>query len=351
MRDFDPKNVKLAKADPDLVQISLATKNLKAGGPENIVLSVAIAGRAKIQFWDTGTKNNQIATPTNWTVMTMPASVYMEGLLESAALMEVTLTLQILNKGTVVSTDKCVLTVTPVLTNLVVTRAAGAFPDIVNDGPPLGWLIQSNGGGIAGNTFTANASAQWTAVRAGSKLRFIQVCMFTNNLESGSEGAYVNGEKMYNWDYAPPNTGAWLVDCAAAADVPFFTNRENFAVAGGVATNSVQDSPAIALNLVNNVLPPVDGTTQMDVTYLFITYATVAFNDNSIYCLDQQTWNVHYQGTVNCPAAGNYTYTRGGDNADNPSGAFGANVRNNANPLAIGPTIGNAGGLGWRPPN
>jgi hypothetical protein len=35
MRDFDPKNVKLAAADPDLVQITLKTTNLKPGGPEN----------------------------------------------------------------------------------------------------------------------------------------------------------------------------------------------------------------------------------------------------------------------------------------------------------------------------
>jgi hypothetical protein len=128
MRDFDPKNVNLTTNDPDLGTINLSTTNLKAGGPENIVLSVATVkgGRAKIQLWDTRKKNNQIAVPTNWTQKTMPASVEVEGLVEGAALMELTLQLQILNKGKVVATDTCTLTVTPVLTAFDVTVAKGA---------------------------------------------------------------------------------------------------------------------------------------------------------------------------------------------------------------------------------
>jgi hypothetical protein len=112
--------------------------------------------------------------------------------------------------------------------------------------------------------------------------------------------------------------------------------------------NSVTDSPALKLNLVNNVLPAVGKTTNIDVTYSFATFATIGFTDKSIYCIGQQPWSVRYAGAVKQPAANNYTYTAAGGNADNGSGAFGAGVRNNANPAAIGPTIGNNGGLGWR---
>src|SRR5262249_34858148 len=61
----------LANADPDLQKITFQTQNLRANGPENIILSKTINGRAEIRIWDTQKKNNQIGTPTNWTVNNM----------------------------------------------------------------------------------------------------------------------------------------------------------------------------------------------------------------------------------------------------------------------------------------
>ena len=83
-------------------------------------------------------------------------------------------------------------------------------------------------------------------------------------------------------------------------------------------------------------------------TYSYVTYATVAFDDMSIYCLGQQAWNVHYAGAVTQPAGGPpYTYGKATGNAVNGSGPFGDSVRNNANPAAIGPVIGNTSNYGW----
>ncbi|HEY7158547.1 MAG TPA: hypothetical protein VH575_31675 [Gemmataceae bacterium] len=273
----------------------------------------------------------------------MPGTVYVEGLREGAALREVTLTLKISNKGTVVSTDTCLLTVTPVLTDFVVTKAMGAAPDIVN-AQFTGWELDSAAGGGLNNTFTEKASAHWQKVRGN--LRFIQTAENANNIENGEAGADIG--PGYKWDFAAPNAGQILVDSSAGA-VPFYTAKENPAVGGpGQVTNSVQDSPVLPLTWVNSVLPAVGSTTNIDVTYNFVTYAVIAFNDNSIYCLGQQSWNIRYKGAVKQPAANNYTYAPAAGNADNGSGAFGAGVRNNANPAAIGPTFANNAGLGWR---
>jgi hypothetical protein len=132
-------------ADPDLLEIDLQTQNLKPGGPEKIVLSVSVAGRAQVAIWEDNTKNISIQTPTNWTKVAMPASVYVEGLVEGDDLRQVTLTLQILNNGNVVSKDTCTLTVTPVLTNLEVKAAQGAAPNLALD-QQLGLILDSGAG-------------------------------------------------------------------------------------------------------------------------------------------------------------------------------------------------------------
>jgi hypothetical protein len=352
-------------ADPDLLQITLATKNLKAGGPENIVLSVQIAGRAKIQLWDSASKNNKIATPTNWTVATMPANVYVEGLLEGAALREVTLTLQILKKGTPVApADECVLTVTPVLQNLLVTvtiipagpnKGKPVFPDKLLD-PTWGWLISS--GGQAGvlppgvQPITMNAAAQWNGVRGS--LRFIQNASDVNNLAGGT-GADLGPR---TWDFAVPKQ--IMLDCLPTAS-PFYTAGETGPnVAGGVATNSITDAPVLPLTagpidpatgkniFLNSVLPGAGQMTNINVTFSYVTYATVAFQDRSLYFLGQQSWNMQSAGQIT-PAGGGFNYKPAAANAINGSAAFGAAVLNNGNPSSIGPNnIIDNGQPAWR---
>ena len=209
MRDYDAKNVKLAAADPDLLQITLATTGLKAGGSETIVLSVSISGHAKIQLWDTGKKNNPIAAPTNWTAATMPTSAFVEGLQESAALKEITLTLQIKKGGTLVAMDTCVLTVTPVLTAFAVTAAKNASPNIVND-TNLGWAIDSVAG-IPDEAVTETASAQWTVTNKTKLVRgslyFIQTWQNVNNLKGGF-GADIGTGKTYDFGAPAVEGGA-----------------------------------------------------------------------------------------------------------------------------------------------
>ncbi|HEY7428204.1 MAG TPA: hypothetical protein VH682_28480 [Gemmataceae bacterium] len=116
------------------------------------------------------------------------------------------------------------------------------------------------------------------------------------------------------------------------------------------ASNSVTDSPALALNRVTNVLPGVGNTSTIDVTYSYVTYATIAFDDGSLYFLGQQPWNVRFTGAMTQPQNNKYTFTPAKGDVNTPSGPFVAGVRNNANPVSIGPVYGNSAqaALGWR---
>jgi hypothetical protein len=153
------------------------------------------------------------------------------------------------------------------------------------------------------------------------------------------------------WDFAAPNQGATLVDCAALADVPWYL-AEKPGGAGGYVDNSINDLPKIPLSagpigqFLNDVRPAVGKTTDVDVMYSFVTYGTVAFNDKSIYCIGQQAWNVRLAGAVTQPNANVYQFQN--DGKVTPSDAFAPGVRNNANPVAIGPTVANGGVSAWR---
>ena len=205
--------------------------------------------------------------------------------------------------------------------------------------------------GIAGETMAAVTTAQWNQGPGGAA--FIQNVKNVNNLESGEAGA--DSGPGRKWDFAAPNAGNWMVDSLLP---PFFTVLEKqIALPNNVATTLVNDSPALPLSagtggiFVNSVLPAVGDTTNADVTYSFVIYATVAFDDKSIYCLGQQPWSVRYAGAVTQPVAGTYNYTKAAGNADTGSGAF-TGVRNNANPAATGLTTAgpglNGSSPGWR---
>lgn len=337
--------------DKDLLQITIATTGLKVGGPEKVVLSVASIANARstVLFFEDKSKSKGVSLPATWqakAVGGVPASVYLEGRLESASLKERSLTLQIQNAdGTVVATDTCVFTVTPVLTNLVVTTAAGSAPDLTNT-PGIGLLIDSASGGGGKEAFTLNASAQWDKVPG--KLKFIQTVQNVNNLKIGNVAGWGADKGPRKYDFAAPNSGMSLVD---GTPIPFYARLENAndpAQNGGVATLSNDDSPALGPNDVNSILPAVGGNTNVDVTFSYVTHAAVAFDDKSIYCLGQQSWNVRFHGNFAAPNANLIGWAKGANNKNNPSAPFGAGVRNNANPAAIGPTNANNGGSGWR---
>ena len=286
--------------------------------------------------------------------------------IQSANLMEITLQLQIQRNGKVVATDTCTLTVTPVLTSFTIVATKGTAPDLVDD-PILGsWALETNCGPPGVNAaFTYSAAAQWQATTSVNglalvrgDLRFIQDVQMVNNLTVGGKAGWGADLGPRAWDFAAPFTGNWLCD-SDQQDVPFQTLKENLTITGGVAANSVQDTPKLPLEAgpgliwLRSVLPAVGQTTNVDVTYSFNSYAMVSFSDHSLYALGQQSWNVRYAGAVTQPKAKTYNFTPAGKNANNGSGAFGAGVLNNGNPPAIGPTIGNGqppegGGLGWR---
>jgi hypothetical protein len=376
VRDFavPAKNLPLAKADPDLVNITIDTKGLKVGGPETVVFSVTAApnARSSIWFFDDNLKTNVIGLPATWQAKAagqaggIPPSIYVEGRLESAFLMEQTLTLQIKNGNNVVSTNTCQLTVTPVLTDFTLTIAKGSAPDSIQD-VKNGWSLNSEMGGGGAQTMTASATAQWNKVNGS--LRFIQTAKFENNLviqgQKGTWGADLGPRKQ---DYDPklfPTPGTTLVDTTFPA-APFYPQHETNPPPNaneGVVTNAVDDSPSLVLENDPglrdfSVLPALGKTTNVDVTYRFVSYATVAYADKSLYFIGQQPWSVHYVGAVTQPAnnAGKYPFTAANGNG-NTGAAFGPAVRNNGIPAAIGqpffgmpltPSIGNDGGAGWR---
>jgi len=288
----------------------------------------------------------------------MPTEIYVEGLLEGAALREITVWLQIKNGNKPVDLDTCTLTVTPVLTNLEITAANNAAPDIFND-PVGGWQIQSEGQTVPRPTFKENVSAQWDNVRAD--LRFIQNAWVTNNLPLGW-GADLSTPPNRKWDFA--QTGAKLLDSDDGSKNPFYTPDNALTPPGGagVATNSTNDSPRLFLSagpnneFFNSVLPIVIAPpTSVDVTYQFMTYASVAFfgtkdSDKALYFLGQQAWSVRYAGQVSIAGGGGYSFTPFPGNADISSIRFGdgSSVRNNTAPTNILGPLANFGGMGWR---
>ncbi len=122
-----------------------------------------------------------------------------------------------------------------------------------------------------------------------------------------------------------------------------------------MASNSVKDRPAILLRSektspeqVGDVLPTaVRKITDIDVTYEYASYATVAFTkDHSLYCIGKQRYGVQYQGRLEGTDK-NLTFRPGPNNKDIPGWAFGPEIRNNADPLAIGPTPSNEAHSRW----
>ena len=140
-----------------------------------------IVGRAKIQLWDTPSKNNLVETPTNWTVATMRPVVYggrSPGRCGASGD----------NREGADLTQWC----SRVNGYLHADRDSGTdeshgqrrknvSPGITNE-PPLGWVIES-GAGQDSDAFTETVSAQWNLVRG--KLRFIQNAKNVNNLSGG----------------------------------------------------------------------------------------------------------------------------------------------------------------------
>ena len=101
----------------------------------------------------------------------------------------------------------------------------------------------------------------------------------------------------------------------------------------------------------------VGTTTTVDVTYKYTIYATIAYNDNSIYSIGQQSWNIHYAGSLVQPVAGGFGFVPAAGNGNNGGAAFGAGIRNNTDPAAIGqpfagtppkPTFSIGANAGWR---
>jgi hypothetical protein len=231
--------------------------------------------------------------------------VYVEGKLESAFLMEQTIKLQIMKGVVEVASSSCVLTVTPVLTDLQVFSNLGTGPFLHKMVGEEEWYITSAvGGNMSGKRSVA--SAKWNKVPG--KLRFIQTASLSSNLPNG-QGADL-GQKQYKFDYGGANAGKSVVDCDDQEGVPFYTTGETQSNDDGVATRSIKDSPRLFLSagpdnqFVNSVLPAVGGTTKVDVTYNFITHAVIQYVDKSIYCLGQQPWNVRFQGSVTPNAPG-----------------------------------------------
>jgi len=157
----------------------------------------------------------------------------------------------------------------------------------------------------------------------------------------------------WKMEYAGANAGRGLVDSDTGA-IPFynpFSGPIIPTVTGGVAKLTIDDSPALPLTFGNNVLPAVGGRTNLDVTYNFVVHATIAYTDRSLYCIGQQSWNVRFAGVVTQPTAmtpPRYRFAPNANNASTGSGPFGSHVRNNADPIHIGPDYANAGGGEWR---
>ncbi len=342
-RDFEKNPI---PNETDLASITLACdNNCPPGTPFNFQFTATNNGRARISVWDTMTKQNNVPLPANYNQNNVPNSLYVEGTLEGAAVKEIDLKLKVSN-GATSSTDTIKVTVTPILQNLYGAKSRGTAPDIAEMPAGSGdWYLRSAAGGALGTqTFALNASAL-PAPRGN--LDLVQNVWFENKL-AGGFGADLGGGMKQKWDFAAPNAGKTLVDCAAATR-PFYRLAHTDVVVNGVETVSDLDSPKLRLITVAGgmgVLPAAGKTTTVDVAYRYKLYAAWTYPDGTLYPLGNCEWNIRYNGVISPPAVGaaNYTYAAGGNNANNSSTGW---TRSNAVPDALGAPVGNDGGADW----
>jgi hypothetical protein len=341
-RDLEVNPIKNEK---DLVQINLSVAGAMAG--DTVKLSVTNTGRARIKVWDTPTKNNEVTLPQTWDAAKLPAKLYVEGFLEGKAEREIKLTLELIRKGTSITNDWLMITVTPVLQELKVELTKGCDPDLGQDN-----LLEVIDSRLPKKDPDATMTLR-TKVIKGDRLKgdiwLVQTIQNKNWLAAG-KGADVDGTKM-TWDFgtvdAVDYAGKRLSDAAKTTQMPMYRNKAMWTTAGISRSVQAYDSPMLPLEIdMTSVLPAVGKKTTVDVSQEFDTYSAWLYDDDTIYYLGKVTWSVRYNGEVTQPKAGTYAYKKLANNKNNPS--TGDPVLGPGAPAFMKPPVANYAKSHWR---
>ena len=272
-------------------------------------------GRAQIKLWKELNKTTLFldGTSTDHVDVAMedlPKELWIEGITEGAALREITLHLDPLDQqGNVIPAAKAALTVTPVLTDMQTSTAGGGRLETAGTVVTLSSGASTVFGSAAADTFTTSAESK--NMPPGGSLQLIQMVQIVN-----APGATLttsgNAQTTKKYDFAASNAGKTLIDTidqgTANPNFPFY-KRNDSSSSGTTAAYSSDDTPKIRLGTIGAngptpafPLPGKGGSTAIDLTYWFSTYACWWYGttgaNNVLYPLGQATWEIHFQGTI-----------------------------------------------------
>ena len=168
------------------------------------------------------------------------------------------------------------------------------------------------------------------------------------------------------FDFAGKNAGKFLIDAGLnkrgeqSVDFPLYSiGRTTTTDENGLTISSAVDGPRLPVGggaTYASVLPERGGTTSIDITYEFVTYAVGHFKRDANYCIyylaATDAWNVRFAGTITAPAGGGYKFTpTPGVNGITDTNVF--TIDNSDSPEAtshpvIKPVTANTGGQKWR---
>ena len=312
--------------EKDLVELKLQTGSVKGMKKVRVSIETKSKGRARIKLWKELNKTTLYLDGTasdhvDQSAECVPKELWIEGMTEGAALREITLHLDPLDKNGKVLCDgaKVAVTVTPVLTGL--ETDATATPDIViydNEITLTSDFVSD--GEVVSAAAGLNAWAESKNMPTGGTLQIIQTIQITNNVVNDTIGARLttsdDTQITKKWDFAAPNAGMTLIDTIDRYDnrnFPFY-DKEGSSFDGTKAQYSSTDGPWFSLGKFDKFgpiagsstfpLPSKGGNTFVDITYNFNVYACwwYAKSDSNpkrvMYPLGQATWQARFQGTV-----------------------------------------------------
>ena len=230
----------------------------------------------------------------------------------------------------------------PVLLALTVVKAHAAVPDLDSTQHYISTNARLAQGEFA---LTYTVQAVFSDYLSGT-LEYGQKVKITNNLKVGgvTAGAHIinaNVTKVFDFKGKPP--GTYLMD-GKLGDFPMYILNRHESPGRLVKTVTNSDSPVLPVEPVELV----GDSTDIDVTYQFISYAIWRFSDESIYFLaESDPWTVRYQGTISPKAGGGFQFAPGHDNAIVGTKTFTLN-NTTPNETAPPPAVANLGGGDWQ---
>lgn len=131
--------------------------------------------------------------------------------------------------------------------------------------------------------------------------------------------------KQYRHQFAPPSVGKFLTDARTGdpnvfgSGYPFYqVLPEPAGAQNAVHSVRISDSPWFSFP---NLKPTTEQYLKMDMTWRFRVYLVWVNNDNTVYPLGRNDWNIRWAGTL-CTVDTQYVWAAAPENHNNVSDEF-----------------------------